>query len=278
MSDTSQEVPTDFKIDLTENAEDSQVRQWYKKLMTQVLQIDEVLDEQADAATGGKRRFTKELIAKNEGDWKPVSEHLINQMKEMDPEVLSGVFFGIIRSLSDEFKDNVDKWVNDAVASQPKVEVTPVDDEQKKALMETRADLAKQVKTIIEMAYVFGEAKSDENEEQNDPNWPAPRVRHGRVGPRGKRALTLFTWEIDGVAVDEDNDSVKGVSALVGFEKAADFTAALRDAGIDTTNPGDEIQVELKGKQVYGKRITEEDDAAEEVVEATSEEAASAGE
>jgi len=261
MSDTNQEVSTDFKIDLTENAEDSQVRQWYKKLMTQTLQIDEVLDEQADAATGGKRKFTKELVTKNEGEWKPVTEHLVNQMKEMDPEVLAGVFYGIVRSLSDEFKDNVDKWVSDAIESQPKIEVTPIDEEQKKQLLETRADLAKQVKTIIEMAYVFGEAQGDQAENP-DPNWPAPRVRHGRVGPRGKRALTLFTWEIDGVAVDEENDSVKGVSSLVGFEAAKDFTQALRDAGIDTTNPGEEFTVELKGKQVYGKRITEEDDAS----------------
>ena len=63
--------------------------------------------------------------------------------------------------------------------------------------------MAKQAKTLIEMAYTFGEAKGD-IENEPDPGWPLPRIRRGSIGPRGKRALTLYTWSIDGNEVDNE--------------------------------------------------------------------------
>ena len=247
------------KLDLSENASDSQVRQWYKKLMFQINEIDDVLDAQADIATGGKRKFTSELVTNTESSWKPVVDSLSKDLTGMESEKRAGSFYGLLRALQDEFKEEIDEWIEQQLATRPKDENPKIEEEKKKELQNARADLAKQVKTIVEMAYTFGEAHGNQNDESFDTQWPPPKTRRGSVGARGKRALTLFTSAINGEDVDEDNDSVKGVSSLLGFERSADFTKALRDAGIDTTNPGDGFTIEVNGKTVVGKRLTDED-------------------
>lgn len=249
------------KIDTTENADDSQVRGWYKRLMQSVYEIDDVLDAQADAASGGKRKFTNELVDNTKTIWEPVTTHLDGQLKEMTEEQRAGAFYGFIRSLSENFKEDIDKWITMQIESRPKVEVELISEDEKKKLQEDRSNFTKQIRAIIEMAYTFGEANGDPEKEELDPNWPEPKVRRGSVGKRGKRALTMYTWTIDGVEVGEDDDSVKGVSTLLGYEKVADFTQALRDSGVDTTKPEDSFTRELRGKTVTGTRITEEDDS-----------------
>jgi hypothetical protein len=254
------------KIDTTEAPDDSQVRGWYKKLMSSVYQIDDVLDAQADAASGGKRKFTNELVDSTKDVWSPVTDQLSIQLNEMVEEQRAGAFYGFVRTLSETFKEDIDKWITMQIESRPKVEVETISEDEKKKLQEDRSNFNKQIRAIIEMAYTFGEADGD-LDDNPDPNWPMPKVRRGSVGKRGKRALTLFTWSIDGNEIDEDNDSTKGVATLLGFEKTAEFTQALRDAGVNTTTPNDTFTVEIRGKQVTGTRITEEDDAEEDVTE-----------
>jgi hypothetical protein len=248
-------------IDLTEDpVNDSQVRSWYKKLMLQVNEIDSVLDATAD--TSGKRKFTNDLVEAQTHEWKPAVDNLSGQMNQMTEEARAGVFYGMIRAFSTAFKDQIDKWIDQQVASIPKEEVETISDEQKKALQEQRSELSKQVNAIIDMAYTFGDAKGDQ-ENEPDPNWPKPRVRRGAFGKRGPRALSFYTWAIDGIGMEGDDDSNKGVAKKLGFEKVSEFTKALKDAGINTTEPADEFTVKIKDHEINAKR--DSDDEEEEI-------------
>ena len=93
--------------------------------------------------------------------------------------------------------------------------------------------------------------------------WPTPKIRRGAFGKRGPRALSFYTWAVDGIGMEGDDDSNKGVSKKLGFEKVSEFTKALKAAGIDTTNPEDEFTVEIKGFQVNAKR--EDDEEVDEI-------------
>lgn len=236
----------------------SQFREKYEETMSAIAEIDEKLDASQD--TSGKRKFTNDLVEKYEDNWSLVTNKIVPQMENFDnPELLAASFYGIVRTLTNQFKEQVDKWLTEEVENQPKPEVEEVSDEEKKSLSETRSELARRAKLLIEMAGTFGEFSED------NP-WPEPK-RRGAVGKRGKRALSLYTWQIDSAQVDEDNDSPKGVSELLGFEKASQFTQALKDAKINTTSPPDEFTVTINGKEVYAHRLTEEEENEEDVTE-----------
>ena len=236
-----------FNIDETN---DSQVLQWYKRLMNKIGEIDETVDAGSEAA--GKRAFRNQLVVEFEDEWKPVTEKLVPEFEKLDERARAGAFYGIIRALTSAWQDQIDKWIQVEVDSQPQPETTAtVSDEEKKALMKERQELVKQVKTIVEMADTFGEVSPD------NP-WVLPR-RRGAVGSRGKRALSLYTWTVDGEEMDEENDSQLGVSQKLGFAKASEFTQALKDAGINTTSPEDEFTVTIKEHQVSASKSMDEE-------------------
>lgn len=245
-------------IDLTEDpVNDSQVRSWYKKLMIEVNGIDELLDAASD--TSGKRKFTNTLVEAQEDQWKPAVDNLTTQMQSMTEEQRAGVFYGMIRAFTSTFKEQIDKWIEESVASRPKEEVEVVSDDDKKKLQERRSELSKQVNAIIDMAYTFGDASGDQ-ENAPDPNWPKPKIRRGAFGKRGPRALSFYTWAVDGIGMEGDENSNKGVSQKLGFEKVSEFTKALKDAGIDTTNPDDEFTVKINDHEVNAKRESDEEE------------------
>ena len=245
-------------IDLTEDpVNDSQVRSWYKKLMAEVNGIDELLDAASDKS--GKRKFTNTLVEAQEDQWKPAVDNLSTQMNAMTEEQRAGVFYGMIRSFTTTFKEQIDNWIESQVSSQPQEEVESVSDDEKKELQNRRSELSKQVNAIIDMAYTFGDAQGDQ-ENQPDPNWPKPKIRRGAFGKRGPRALSFYTWAVDGIGMEGDDDSNKGVSQKLGFEKVSEFTKALKDAGIDTTNPDDEFTVTINGHEINAKRESDEEE------------------
>lgn len=248
-------------IDLQEDpVNDSQVRSWYKKLMTEVNSIDELLDAAADKS--GKRKFTNDLVEAQTNQWKPAVDNLSAQMQQMTDEQRAGVFYGMVRTFSAAFKEQIDKWIDEQVASQPQEEAETVSDEEKKELQTRRSELSKQVNAIIDMAYTFGDAQGDQ-ENAPDPNWPKPKIRRGAFGKRGKRALSFYTWAVDGIGMEGDDDNNKGVSQKLGFEKVSEFTAALKEAGVNTTDPEDEFTVQIKGHEVNAKRVSDEEEEEE---------------
>jgi hypothetical protein len=243
--------------------DDSQVRQWYGRLINQTLEIDAKVDAGSDTET--RKRVTSDLVENQQGIWEPSVNHLKMALEKVrdeegDRDKFVGIYLGIVRGLSSLFKNEVEAYVDTLVEQAP----TPDDvlsEEDKKALMEERKALVGQIRTIIEMAKTFNEF------DESNP-WYEPK-RRGAVGSRGKRALSFYNWTIDGQTLPEDEQSVAGVYPKVGFTKAADLTAALKAAGIDTTNPPREFSVTVNGKTVVATDTRPEgeeddDDEAEE--------------
>jgi hypothetical protein len=247
----------------------------FDSLGFKVGEIDEVLDSLSDAGAAGKRKIGNDLVAEFEDGWSVVASKLIEQMQGMEEDQRVGSFLGLVRALSGEFEESSKNYIAKIVESQPKAEVPTVSDDEKKELSANRTLLFTQMKHVRELALAFNEAEAVLDENGNVvsvPGWELPAVRRGGFGPRGKRALSFYTWAIDGTGVDEDSDSVKGVAGLLGFEKVADFSKALRDGGVDTRSPEAEFSVEVRGKTVTATRVDEVDDEnGDEEVDETSE-------
>ena len=238
--------------------DDSQVRQWYGRLINQTLEIDAKVDAGSDTET--RKRVTSGLVDNQSTVWTPTVDHLRMALEkvrdeENDRDKFVGIYLGIVRGLQNLFKNEVDTYIEQLVEQAP----TPDDvlsEEDKKALMEERKALVGQIRTIIEMAKTF-------NEFDDTNPWYEPK-RRGAVGSRGKRALSFYTWTVDGQAMPEDENSVAGVYPKVGYSKAADLTAALKAAGINTTEPPREFSVELNGHTIIASDSRPEDEGDEE--------------
>jgi len=245
-----------FEID---EAADSQVAQWYKRLMNQTSTIDEKLDAGSEAAT--KRSYTTGLAEQYKPEWEQNATAIQNGLSGLadsgEMERFAGIYIGLLRTLTNNFGKRYSEFVDAQVAAMPTPEENKLSDEERGTLSKERTELAKQIKTIVEMAKTFGEPDA--------ANWELPKKR-GATGPRGKRALYEYAWTVDGQEMPEDDDNPKGVSELLGFAKVSEFTQALKDAGINTTKPDPEFTVEIKGKQVAAAR-----EASEEVEEGAEE-------
>lgn len=260
------DVMENEEVEVEEDAfEQTQLRTIYKTLNGKINEIDAVLD--VDDATAGKRKIGNELVANFESDWKPVAETLSTQMNSWDDaDKLAGAYLGLIRALEKAFDKAVSAHVQAKVDSQPKSEAVTVTDEQKAALSEQRKTMYGQIKQVVDLAVSVGECAREVDDEGNEGEvvgWELPKIRRGGSGPRGKRALTLYSWAVDGETVADDNNTVKGVAVnVLGYERAADFTAALREAKIDTKEPPATFTVSLKGKNVTGTRKSAEEVAS----------------
>jgi hypothetical protein len=264
---------------LTINEGDSEVRQMYVKLMNSVSDIDEKIGAGTEAA--GTRKFTNDLVSENENEWNSVASRLsemLTKVRDGDPEngieanmgAFVGSFYGIQRQLTKQFKEAADAWIKQQVDSMPKSDTPEASETEKAQLVKARQELVKQLKTVIDMAVIFGDTTEDQK-------WEMPK-RLGAVGPRGKRALSSYNWFIDGVALEGDDNSVAGAAKALGYEKSADFTADLRknkvvidgkEDNFNTKTPPPEFTFEIKGKEVYGVKADENAEDEEDPTEPT---------
>lgn len=221
-------------------------------LLEQIAELDEKMDSWQDSTTAGKRKIKNELVDERKDSWSKVVTALSEQLDNIeDPRQRYGSFLGFMRALEDKYAKAADAYVAELVESQPKTETVEVSDDVKKSTAEERSKLYSNFKKLRDLVIGFGAIDED------DPDWVMPQTRRSNVGKRGKRALSLMTWAIDGTEVSEDDDNQRGVATLLGFEKSSDFTKALKDAGVNTTQPGDGFEVEIKGKVVSATRVAE---------------------
>lgn len=241
----------------------SDLREIHAEIVKSINDIDEKLDSLVDTATAGKRKISNDLVEQYEPVWSPVVAGLIEQIRGMDADQMTAVFYGLTRSLDSEFKEVAGKFVEELSENAPKA--TPlISEDEAEELSKVRSELYQKAKAVVDLAANFGDDELD-----------MPKTRRGSRGKRGKRALSLVTWSIDGSPVAEDDDSVAGVAKLLGFDKAKDFTEALRSGGvpaveanaIDTRNPADTFSVEINGKTVSASKVDESDDSDEDSTE-----------
>jgi hypothetical protein len=238
----------------------------YTDLMEKVEEIDVKLDSLTDTEAAGKRKIGNDLQEAAKPSWSNVVDQLVPQLKSLAPEELAGVYLGITRTLRSEFDESVSKFIAETAESAPKSEPLISEDEAKE-LQTFRSEAYQQLKSLVDII------KTMMGEEL-----PMPKTRRGARGKRGKRALSLYTWAVNGEAVSDDDDSVAGVAKLLGFEKAKDFTEALRAGGIpaveankvDTRNPNPTFEVTINDKIVSAERteeVSEEEESEEEASE-----------
>lgn len=231
------------------------LREIYEKIHASINEIDEKLDSAGDQKAAGKRKITNELIEESKETWEPVVNRLVEQLSEAPVEIQIGVYYGIVRGLNNKFSANLASEVEKIVEAQPKPEVVELSAEEVKLLSETRSELYKKLKTLIETANNFGEGDGME----------LPKRRTGAKGKRGPRAITFFSWSVDG----EDVENLKAVVDLYDqYEKVSALTKAMREAKINLTKPEDRIEFTLPdGKVLVGIRTAtpvESDDSEDD--------------
>lgn len=229
----------------------SDVLNVYNTLKDQIEAIDEKLDSVQDSATAGKRKITNDLVSENEAFWKIVSDSIIEQMKNegITDEQRTAAYYGITRALTKEFGDTSEKFVEARVPAKPEGETPTISPEDLSALQESRKTLYQQVKVLADLVVQTGAAESLEELD-------VPGPRKGAVGPRGKRALSYYSFEVDGKTYDKLTE----VAQANGYEKVVELTKAFKAAEVNTTNPPRVFKVTLAN----GKELTATDSRTDE--------------
>jgi hypothetical protein len=238
---------------------DPSLKDLYDQMTHSITEIDEKLDSLGDPKTAGKSKIIKEAIEKTKDTWSTIVDTLKTQLSTAPADVQVGVYYGISRGLSDAFSDSTKATVEKIVESQPKVEPMITEEEAKK-LQPIRSELYQKLKTLVDMATNFGMADGME----------LPKKRTGAKGKRGPRAASFITWSIDGVEVEGAKGTLKPVVELYDqYEKVGELTEAMRESGVNLTEPdkeGNKLEFTLPdGKLLTGEYDPpESDDEVEE--------------
>jgi hypothetical protein len=226
----------------------------YRELTDSINSIDEQLDSLTDGKAAGKRAITNQLIEKSKDSWESVVNQFVVNLAAAPDEVKIGVYFGIVRGLAKELQDDVNGALEKIVAKLPEAKplIDPADAPE---LGKLRSDLYAKVKSVIALAEQFGEAEGME----------MPRKRTGAKGKRGKRALSYFTWF---VGEKEFAKLAEIVDLYDQYDKVADLTKAMREAGLNLTNPEGDLEFTLPDGNILmginGAVEGDEDDSDEE--------------
>jgi hypothetical protein len=221
----------------------------HAELMASIQEIDQVLDTLSGSKTAGRRKIINDMVSNAEGTWQPVAEQVSDFLNGMDESQRTAVFFGVVETLRKEFEKAASSYVEAVVDAQPKQEavVTP---EQAEQLNANRKELYAKIKPIVELAeQIEGEILE------------MPKVRRGSSGPRGKRAMSLLTYFIDGEEVDMTPGQIAKEN---GYEAAKDFTQALRDAGYDVSTVTEINNFKLPNGKVLNAVLDDGSDEEEE--------------
>jgi hypothetical protein len=221
----------------------------HAELMASIQEIDQVLDTLSGSKTAGRRKIINDMVSNAEGTWQPVAEQVSDFLKGMDESQRTAVFFGVVETLRKEFEKAASSYVEAVVDAQPKQEavVTP---EQAEQLNANRKELYAKIKPIVELA-----------EQIEGETLEMPKVRRGSSGPRGKRAMSLLTYFIDGEEVDMTPGQIAKEN---GYEAAKDFTQALRDAGYDVSTVTEINNFKLPNGKVLNAVLDDGSDEEEE--------------
>jgi hypothetical protein len=236
-------------------ADSDQLVQMYVGLREQVKQADEVLDAASDKESAGRRAYINTLVKASETRIASAMQSIMGQIVNDPDEAKYGFYFGLVRALRNEFDDKGTAFADEQVKSQPKIEISA--DELEKATAE-RQQYASQMKYLFEILKML--VPENQLEELGKP----PRKR-SIGGPKGKRAISYYSWKVDG----EDFDgTINELAKALGFERGVDLRNEMKDAGINLTRPPAEIIYETSnGKTIVGTRSADAPDWEESEVE-----------
>lgn len=229
----------------------------YEDLMSKTAEIDEKLDSLTDTKAAGKRATINKLIAEAEDSWKPLVDSFQAKLGTAPEETMLGVFYGITRGLSDVFGKQAAEKLDEIVNTLP--EATPlISPEEVPALQKLRSEFYAQIKATINLAEQFYGAS----------DMVMPRKRTGSKGPRGKRALSFYTFYVE----DKEYANLKAViEDYTQFEKVSALTAAIKEVGENSdpkwnlTEPPEQWEFTLPdGKILVGKDTRDDSDEGDD--------------
>lgn len=237
----------------------------WDKLQQEINSIDEKMDSW-NPETGQRRTFLKDLLESEKEKWSAQAEKLTEQLEAFEPEKRFALYLGLVGALNDSFKKESETWVDEQVSALPKPEKVVVSDEEKTATQKSRSETYAMMKQLRDLAQGFKFEYAE--------SWELPKIRRGGSGKRGPRALTLFDYTVDGtpVEVGEDETAQAAVARVLGYEKSAEFTKALKEIGvvrdldenkdvkINTSKPPKNFEVTLNGKNVVASRPDDDED------------------
>lgn len=210
----------------------------YNMFFKKIEDIDSVLDAQAGGRSASKRVVLNQLVKDNEDAINSAVEQFRAFLdgEVEDDSVRVAIFSGVVKGLKAAYDPQVESVLETLVQDVP--EVAPLPQEDIEALSATRKKLYTQCLANIEMLELFGGTAED---------YPKPKRRSGgRGSKRGPRAISQYTWSLDGEKLSADEDSILAISKKIGFEKKSELTKLMKEVGgLNLTEPPDPIDFTL---------------------------------
>jgi hypothetical protein len=244
---------------LTENPQLGAAQIMYSDVMNQLSDIDEALDSTVDAKSAGKRALRNRLMEQFTESWTPAVTATIEHLNSVEMSERVAMFSAFIQNLNKAFEEDSNKFLEAQVeANKTDAPEQPTFTEEQIAEMQAkRSELYKAAKSTRELALLFG---------GTEDLFPMPKKRTGTRGRRGKRAISLYAWSLNGEALSTENNNLAYVAEKYGYDTAAVLRNAIREAlGLkDLKDPPPQITFVLpEGSVLSGVRdLSEEADTS----------------
>jgi hypothetical protein len=195
----------------------------YNDLASRVAELDEILDAGLDTKSAGRRAVVNSLVKEQEARVDEAVKSFIEQLANADDAVKYGFYFGFVRGLRAEYEEAGQAYADSQVAERPQVQVDPA---QLEIANKERSDKVTMMKNLFEIIKVLDPEEAEKLDK-------VPR-RRSLGGPKGKRAISYYTWNVDG----EDFDGTLGeVAKSLGYDKAVELRSEMKESGINLTTP-----------------------------------------
>lgn len=159
-----------------------------KAKLTEINQIDEQLDAASGSEQAGRRALANQYADQYKTQWVKPAEQITNVLKNTeDQEEVAAIFYGIVNSLSKEFKTKIDAFLDNQV-QENKVDSPKLNDEEIQTLQKERREAVDQYRALRQILEMFGSDVSGIAE---------PKKMTGSRGKRGPKVLENYVFFID---------------------------------------------------------------------------------
>jgi len=211
----------------------------YNTTLSRVDELDEILDAGMDQKSAGRRAISNQLAKAQEEAVADVLSQFKAGIEDDSEDVKFGFYLAFMRGLRAEYEDEANAYCDSLVEKRPAQPVDMI--ELVKANEERSAAIAK-LKPISEVIKMM-----DPELYEKLPDVPR---RRSLGGAKGKRAVSYYSWNLDG----EDFDgSLTELAKHIGYTRPADLRDQMKAAGINLTAPPATIEfTNPEGRKIVG--------------------------
>lgn len=218
-----------------------------KGMYDEIAQLDTIIEASVGGKSAGKRSLANKLALEQEENVTNLFAVVDDNFEGLSPEEIAGIYTGLVKKLSDTYSETISTYLDSQIGEA--TEVTPEVMEAAEKAMEDRKPKVLAFKTLRNLLEMFG---NDTKEIPEPRKW---------TGSRGPRTFSQFQYAINGVDLDESDNSLATVAKMGGFEKTTRLNRKGEEVGIsasaglkafltdsiklDLKNPPDEWTAEL---------------------------------